>query len=163
MKAFRKIFGAVVGLILCVFAAANIIIYNLDTTGSGRPYRVEIERLALTIEEKGLENVDLSDCEYVVQAERIDGQFRDTGNDHSVREIDGELYRFDYVYENRSGKKRLTVTVNVLLCIMSAAVIAVLVYVRNKILFPFEQLTDVPYELAKGNLTVPVQESSCLL
>ncbi len=159
MKAFRKIFGAVVGLILCVFAAANIIIYNLDTTGSGRPYRVEIERLALTIEEKGLENVDLSDCEYVVQAERIDGQFRDTGNDHSVREIDGELYRFDYVYENRSGKKRLTVTVNVLLCIMSAAVIAVLVYVRNKILFPFEQLTDVPYELAKGNLTVPVQES----
>jgi signal transduction histidine kinase len=31
--------------------------------------------------------------------------------------------------------------------------------VRQKILAPFETLTDVPYELSKGNLTVPIQES----
>lgn len=159
MKAFRKVFAAVIALILSVFAVTNILIYHLDTSGSGRPYRVEIERLALAIEENGFENVDISDCEYVVQVERIGGQFRDAGSDHSVREIGGELYRFDYVYENRSGRRNLLVTVNVMLCVMSAAVICVLVYVRNKIVSPFEQLTNVPYELAKGNLTVPVKES----
>ena len=159
MKAFRKVFAAVIALILSVFAVTNILIYHLDTSGNGRPYRVEIERLALEIEENGFENVDISDCEYVVQVERIGGQFRDAGSDHSVREIGGELYRFDYVYENRSGRRNLLVTVNVMLCVMSAAVICVLVYVRNKILSPFEQLTNVPYELAKGNLTVPVKES----
>lgn len=98
MKAFRKVFAAVIALILSVFAVTNILIYHLDTSGSGRPYRVEIERLALAIEENGFENVDISDCEYVVQVERIGGQFRDAGSDHSVREIGGELYRFDYVY-----------------------------------------------------------------
>lgn len=159
MKAFRKVFAAVTALILSVFAVTNILIYHLDTSGSGRPYRVEIERLALAIEENGFENVDISDCEYVVQVERIGGQFRDAGSDHSVREIGGELYRFDYVYENRSGRRKLLVTVDVMLCVMSAAVICVLVYVRNKILSPFEQLTNVPYELAKGNLTVPVKEN----
>lgn len=159
MKAFRKVFAAVIALILSVFAVTNILIYHLDTSGNGRPYRVEIERLALAIEENGFENVDISDCEYVVQVERIGDQFRDAGSDHSVREIGGELYRFDYVYENRSGRRNLLVTVNVMLCVMSAAVICVLVYVRNKILSPFEQLTNVPYELAKGNLTVPVKES----
>ena len=47
----------------------------------------------------------------------------------------------------------------VILGIMSAAIIAVMLYVRFKILSPFEKLTDIPYELSKGNLTAPVKES----
>lgn len=159
MKTFQKIFVSVIGLILVVFVVANIMICNIDTTGNGRPYRVEIERLALEIEEKGFENVDISGCEYVVQVEKTGSQSWNTGSDYSVRDIDGELYRFDYVYENRSGKRKIVFTVNMMLCIMAMAVIGILVYVRNKILSPFEQLTNVPYELAKGNLTVPVKES----
>ena len=42
---------------------------------------------------------------------------------------------------------------------MSAAIIAVMLYVRFKILSPFEKLTDIPYELSKGNLTTPVKET----
>lgn len=159
MRTFRTIVGAVIGLILAIFVVTNITICKINTTGNGRPYRVEIQRLALEIEEKGLVNVDISGCEYVVRVEKIGSQFQDTGSDHSVREIDGELYRFDYVYENRSDKSKIVFTVNVMLCIMAAAVIGILVYVRNKILSPFEQLTNVPCELARGNLTVPVKES----
>lgn len=159
MKTFRKIFAAVIGLILVIFVVTNIMICNSDTNGNGRPYRVEIERLALEIEEKGYENVDVSGCEYVVQVEKNDSQSWDTGSDYSVREIDGELYRFDYVYENRSGKRKIVFTINMMLCIMAVAVFGILVYVRNKILSPFEQLTNVPYELARGNLTIPVKES----
>lgn len=159
MKTFRKFFAAVIGLILCVFVVTNILIDHLDTTGNGRPYRVEIERLALEIGENGFENMDTSGCEYVVRVERISDPFQDTDNDYAVREIDGELYRFDYVYENRRGRRKLIITVNAMLGIMSAAIIGILAYVRNKILSPFEKLTNVPYELAKGNLTVPVKES----
>lgn len=159
MKTFRKFFAAVIGLILCVFVVTNILIDHFDTTGNGRPYRVEIERLALEIGENGFENMDTSGCEYVVRVERISDPFQDTDNDYAVREIDGELYRFDYVYENRRGRRKLIITVNAMLGIMSAAIIGILAYVRNKILSPFEKLTNVPYELAKGNLTVPVKES----
>lgn len=159
MKAFRTMFAAVIVSILCIFVVTNILIYYLDTPGNGRPYRVEIERLALEIGKNGFENMDTSGCEYVVRVERINAPFRDTDNDYAVREIDGELYRFDYVYENRRGRRKLIITVNVMLGIMSAAIIGILAYVRNKILSPFAKLTNVPYELAKGNLTVPVKES----
>ena len=34
-----------------------------------------------------------------------------------------------------------------------------MLFIRQKILRPFEQLTDVPYQLSKGNLTVPIKEN----
>lgn len=42
---------------------------------------------------------------------------------------------------------------------MALLIIAVMVFIRVKILTPFEKLTDVPYELSKGNLTTPVKET----
>ena len=42
---------------------------------------------------------------------------------------------------------------------MSAVIIAVMIYIRAKILAPFEKLSDIPYELSKGNLTAPVKEA----
>ncbi len=43
--------------------------------------------------------------------------------------------------------------------LVTAAVFAILFYIRAKILCPFERLTNVPYELSKGNLTLPVKEN----
>jgi signal transduction histidine kinase len=37
-------------------------------------------------------------------------------------------------------------------------VLAILFYIRAKILMPFNRLTEIPEELAKGNLTVPIKE-----
>lgn len=34
-----------------------------------------------------------------------------------------------------------------------------MLYVKAKIIAPFDRLKDVPYELSKGNLTAPMQES----
>ena len=50
-------------------------------------------------------------------------------------------------------------TVNVLLGIMVVMIIGVMLYIRLKILRPFEKLIDIPYELSKGNLTAPVKET----
>lgn len=38
-------------------------------------------------------------------------------------------------------------------------VLVLLCYIRQKILLPFHQFSEVPYELAKGNLTIPLQEN----
>ena len=43
--------------------------------------------------------------------------------------------------------------------VMAAVIISVMLFVKSKILAPFEQLTDVPYELSKGNLTIPLKET----
>ena len=42
---------------------------------------------------------------------------------------------------------------------MAVLVIAVILYIKFRILAPIERLTDVPYELSKGILTAPVKET----
>ena len=37
--------------------------------------------------------------------------------------------------------------------------VAVLFYIRQNIIKPFTQITNLPYELSKGNLTIPLKES----
>lgn len=49
MKAFNRIFAAVILVLIVLFAVANIIL-AADVSGSGRPYRVEINRLAHVFE-----------------------------------------------------------------------------------------------------------------
>lgn len=156
MKAFNRIFAAVILVLIVLFAVANIIL-AADGSSGGRPYRVEINRLALQIEEYG--HADISDCEYVTNIERYGENFYSTESDYVVREINGELYRFDYKTEVGSDRTRITVTVNVILGVMALLIISVMVYIKLAVLAPFEKLTDVPYELSKGNLTAPVKET----
>ncbi|MBD5139486.1 MAG: HAMP domain-containing histidine kinase [Ruminococcus sp.] len=156
MKAFNKIFSAVILLLAILFAAANIIL-SADSSDSGRPYRVEINRLARRIETDG--HADISDCEYVTNIERYGENFYNTNSDYAVREINSELYRFDYKTDGDIDKTRLIVTVNVILGVMAVLIISVMLYVKFRILAPFEKLTDIPYELSKGNLTAPVKET----
>lgn len=155
MKAFNRIFAAVILILAVLWVAANIIL-SADGSGGGRPYRVEINRLALQIEEYG--RADISDCQYVTNIERYGENFYSTESDYAVREINGVLYRFDYTAEDGGGT-RLLPTVNVILGVMAVLIISVMLFVKSKILAPFERLTDVPYELSKGNLTVPLKET----
>lgn len=69
------------------------------------------------------------------------------------------MYRFDYTADGSVDKAETIIVVNVILSIMSVVIIAVMIYIRAKILAPFEKLTDIPYELSKGNLTAPVKEA----
>ena len=149
----------VIALVAAIFAAANLLLHYLNSPENGRPHRVEINRLALQIEQDGLESVDLSQCEFVCNIAEFGENFYDPQSDYSIREINGKLYRFDYKAKNDSGNTQMVIAVNVILAVMTAAVFGILLYVRGKILRPFERLTNVPYELSKGNLTPPVKES----
>ncbi len=155
MKAFNKFFAAVIAAMAILLAAANIVL-SADSSESGRPYRVEINRLARQIETDG--QADLSDCEYVTNIERCGEYFFDTDSDYVILEIHGELYRFDYQTGRVFGTRHI-VTVNIILGAMAVLIISVMLYIRLNILVPFKRLTDIPYELSKGNLTAPIKET----
>lgn len=182
MKAFRKVFALVFLCISIIFIGSNLLLKNRSTVETGRPYRVEINRIALQIEENGFQSVDLSEYEYVNHVETFGEEYPDvqldqrmgrsedlptaqreefynSDSDYVVREIDGILYRFDYDAKNNMENKKIRLAVNGILAVMSAMVFIVLIYVGEKILCPFERLKEVPYELSKGNLTIPVRES----
>ena len=151
MKAFNRISAIVIAAIIAVFISANVILLS-DNNESGRPYRVEISRIVTEIEKDSLEITDLADCEYVTGVVKYEdaADFYNTDSDYVIREINGKLYRIDYKASSNEDSTKNIITVNV---------ISVMLYIKLKILKPFEQLTDIPYELSKGNLTAPVKET----
>ena len=155
MKAFNKILAVVFAAIILIFVAANVI-FLTDNNDSGRPYLVEISRLVNDIEKNSVP--DISACTYVTAVTEFGDNFYNSNSDYVVREINGELYRFDYTANNESNTKSI-VTVNIMLGIMAVMIIGVMIYIKVKILKPFELLTNVPYELSKGNLITPVKET----
>ena len=159
MRSWRRIFAAVTVIMAVIFTCANLVLHGLQTTENGRPYRVEANRLALRIEQNGFEDINLSQCEYVYNIEEYGENFYDTDSDYIIRIINGRLYRFDYTAKSNANNPNIIIMVNVVLAVMTAAVFGVLFYVRSQILRPFERLTNVPYELSRGNLTAPVKEN----
>ncbi len=156
MKVFNRIFSTVVVTIILLFAVANLMFAG-DKSDGGRPYRVEISRLVREMEVNG--SADISECEYVTDIEQYKENFYSTDSDYVIREINGELYRFDYNINSNSEKALPTGIVNVVLCVMSVLLITVMLYIKFAILAPFERMRDIPYELAKGNLTAPIKET----
>ena len=156
MKAFNRIFSAVAITIILLFVVVNMIL-AADKTNGSRQYRVEISRLAREIEANG--SADISECVYVTNIERYGEKFYSTDSDYVIYEINGELYRFDYSANVYSNKAHFAGTVNAVLGVIAILFIAVMLYIKYAILAPFERLSSLPYELSKGNLTMPVKET----
>lgn len=156
MKAFNRILSAVAVVVILLFVVVNIIL-AADKTDGGRLYRVEISRLVRELEAGG--SADISECEYVTNIERYGERFYSTDSDYVICEINGELYRFDYNTNGYSNITYLTGIINAALGVMAILLIAVMLYIKFVILAPFERLSDIPYELSKGNLTAPITET----
>lgn len=150
----------IIVVILILFAVSNIMAIKLCRQENGRGYRVEIHRLIKNIEDNGYEDLDLSDCLYVKDVVKKSGDdFYKSESDYYIWEKDGQLYRFEYENISDSITKKVLTVINGVLVIVLLIVVLIYIYIRHKILMPFEKLTDVPYQLSKGNLTVPLKES----
>ena len=157
MKKFNKMFIVLLVVIAGTFVLANILI-NTDEKVSGRPYRVEIERVCKTMQDGS--EPDLSDCKYVTAVKKIDTSesFYETNSDHVIRSVDGQLYRIEYkasANDNSSAR----IAVNLSIAVLSAVVILVLMYIRHFLIKPFNRFSSVPYDLSKGKLTQPLEEN----
>lgn len=160
MRNFNRIFAVIIVVILILFAVSNIMAIKLCRQENGRGYRVEIHRLIKNIEDNGYEDLDLSDCLYVKDVVKKSGDdFYKSESDYYIWELDGQLYRFEYENISDSITKKVLTVINGVLVIVLLIVVLIYIYIRHKILMPFEKLTDVPYQLSKGNLTVPLKES----
>ncbi len=80
------------------------------------------------------------------------------GGEYAVIASDYAFYKIFYS-AGEGARKPAILLVNA--AVISAILLLwiVLWYVRQKILLPFSQLMDLPYELSKGNLSLPLKES----
>lgn len=165
MKNFNRIIVGIILLLAAVFIGVNLSLILLFSKDSGRIYRVEINRLKMEIEEKGLDWIDLEQYDYVKKVTvllddaKVDAFFEGDGSDYVISKINNNYYRIDYEILRSKEYKLVQVAVNVAMGIMAAVVILVLIYLRIKLLKPFHKIKEVPYELSKGNLSVGLKES----
>ena len=159
MRSFRLLCAAVVLVLVMAFVFANVSLVTANNNQNGRPYRVEISRIEQNI--KNNKEFNIEDYEYVTNVEVLSDSnkqsFYSANSDYVIKDINGELYRFDYSYKIENNN--MFFTVNIALTVVSLAVFGVLLFLYVNIIRPFVKLKNLPIELAKGNLTIPLKES----
>ena len=159
MRSFRLLCAAVVLVLVMAFVFANVSLVTANNNQNGRPYRVEISRIEQNI--KNNKEYNIEDYEYVTNVEVLSDSnkqsFYSANSDYVIKDINGELYRFDYSYKIENNN--MFFTVNIALTVVSLAVFGVLLILYVNIIRPFVKLKNLPIELAKGNLTIPLKES----
>ncbi len=162
MKAFNRISAIACIIITVFFVGTNIYIKNIDSV-SGRIYRIDAERLETCIAENGIDNIDIKRYSSIKNVKKLndnDKDFFEGGKyDYLIKKIGNEYYRFDYDYHDNTYRKKITITVNAVMGVLSVLIIMFLYYIKKHIIGPFEKLKNVPYELSKGNLTTPLKEN----
>lgn len=156
MKSFNKVIAIASVFIIFAFAVVNFIPELSDDSSS--ILNVEINRIVREIEESG----DVPDADKYTSVTGIykhsgDEDFFVSESEYVIREIDGELYRIEYFEQIENTNEMLYV--NIALGVFSLFVLLVLFYIRQNIIKPFSQITNLPYELSKGNLTMPLKEN----
>ncbi len=164
MKSFQSLCVTVIAAIIAVIVGANVFLIRTDKGGrTGRPYRVEAARIAEQISSGKIVTSSDDSVHYecipgvVRLTEENRATFYDTNSDYLIKEIDGEIYRFDYTF--RPDHSSALFIVNVCVCLIGLIVMALLLVIHKKIIQPFEQLRELPFALAKGNLTIPLKDS----
>lgn len=157
MKAFDRMIIAACIVAAVIFAGVNIILGRNDDA-SGRQYRVDAARAAAEMEKSRCDELDLTEYPTLTAVTPVDDESVLLGgrDDYIIKAVNGRLYRFDYTASDTSDD---VLIINITLGVMTLLLLIVLLIVRNRVLKPFFTLREVPYELSKGNLTVPIGEN----
>ena len=135
-------------------------------------YRVEMDRAARQIEAQSIGTLSAAEAETALKdiagqypnldrIERKDGQehFFDSETTYSMFEIDGAVYRMDYVVGDDARIRAVLHRMDVVLVIVGVGLLLFLTYVFVRIIAPFSKVSTYPEKLAKGNLTAPLTQS----
>ncbi|MDE7230946.1 MAG: HAMP domain-containing histidine kinase [Oscillospiraceae bacterium] len=151
MRAFGKLCIAVMIVFLLLTAVLNIFLVGAKENNEGI-YRVEAKRLADEITETG--NYDIEKYPHITGVFTGDDLYH-SDEHYLIIEANGNLYRVEYTVGN--GQTGIA-AVNCVLGALFLLTTGLLYYIRRHIIVPFGRLNDVPRELAKGNLAVPIPE-----
>lgn len=138
---------------LLLTAVLNLFLVGAKDRNDG-VYRVEAKRLADEIAETG--KYDLEKYPHITGVSGAGGGGLYTSDEHYlIIEAGGMLYRVEYTVGN--GQHGIA-AINCVLGVLFLLLTGLLYYIRRHIIVPFARLNDVPKELARGNLAVPIPE-----
>lgn len=164
MSKFKRFAWFIIIIEILLIVGCNIMCIRGSKGDVGRLYRVEAKRLVNEITQENLtseeiSHLDLSGYETILAiTEFVPGET--CSHDYMVESIQGKLYRIAY---HATQTNQMIYLMNVVLLVMLLVTVAVFVYVYQKVLKPFHDMSDLSFELAKGNLSTPIKEEKSKL
>lgn len=154
MNKFRRFACFFIVIEIVVFAAINLWAIGNSTNDNGKLHRVDISRISSRIESgENISQIDFGEYETIVAVEVFDSN-KYYKNEYEVREINDELYCFEYV----ENYYRTIFVFDACMVAIIVANIILLIYLDRKMLSPFTRMNHLTEELAKGNLAVPIKQ-----
>ena len=152
MSKFRKTAAAIILVEILLILFCNILIFRTFQKDNYL-YRVETRRVAMRMKTEDPSNIDISEYKTILKISPLDDQA--VNHDYIVAESGGIMYRIEY---EETPDYSIVIATNACLLVMFILTSAVLIYIERKVLKPFNSMTNMTIELAKGNLTKPVNE-----
>lgn len=151
MKSYDKMILLFALIFIAVLFAVNII-FPKDMSDDSGLFKVETNRIAQEIAMGNEININ--------NYRTVSGVYEDESDSDApyvIREINGKLYRIEYRTER--GDNGIRNFVNGVIILLFLIIFGILLYIRQTILKPFNEISGLPYMLAKRNLTVPLKET----
>ena len=158
MSRFRRVTIVIIIIELLIAAFLNVI-FVTNTGTAAKYYRVDAERMVRLLEnDKTLRenpnDIDLSDYKTLIQVSFFDAD-EVCNNDYVVEKVDGKEYRIEYRNDNDNNA---FILMNIGMGAFFLVTVIILFYVGGKVVDPFNRMSNLTYELAKGNLATPIKE-----
>lgn len=173
MKKFNRLLALSVIMYLFLASVVGLKIYKMDLERSGA-YKVEMNRILNSLsKEKDFDRLDLASYNYIKKVEFLpvseineekNTEFYGEVNDMQTRikawYEDGTLLGYvKFIYKTEdSGIRELFLIMEVGFFVMEVFLIGILLYLKKRLLTPFQRISDMPGELAKGHLKGEVKE-----
>lgn len=157
MNKFKRLIIVIVLFELITIALFNFFLFKKNGS-KDRFYKLEAQRVYNEIKvnkeyANDPEKIDLSKYETIIKV-RIFAN-NSTNNDYIVKEYEGVYYQIEYK-QDISNKE--IVIINAVLFAVAVFITGILLYIYFKVIKPFYNMSNMTYELAKGNLTNPIKE-----
>lgn len=157
MKNFGRLCIVMAVLWLGLWGMCNYLLLRKENS-TAKQYLVDAERIAIAMESSS--EVDVDDYPEVTAVTPYNGDsgiFSEKG-EYLVREINGTLYRIDYTDKNGQELVYSRRLLNISMGTGALLLVCMMLYLRRSIITPFNRISTLPEQLAKGGLSDPLQE-----
>jgi len=182
MKKMNRLLFFIILLFGMLFCVGNIYLAKTTFREEGRIDKVSVNRIEKALQQyekdygtapkdlaqleaafgavyDGIESISFVSADATSQA-LSDFFNADLRDDSDYKMIATERFYYAVEYRVNAGDNRqIIILFNILAVFAFFCVLAFWFYMRNKVLKPFYQLSEVPFELSKGNLSIPLQEN----
>ena len=181
MKKFRILIGVICSVFVVALVGINLYMHRVQSGSAGKEYRVSVNRVEKDIEdyERSVGSVP-SDLDVLVKhsgknsypgilalcsiipeeasEQEMAAFLQGSEEPYVIVTTKQAYYRISYETVNRTARSLIWL-VNGVLSALFLTCMGILFYVRNNILKPFTNFSSMPYELSKGNMTMPLTEN----